>query len=100
MRPWTLTVLACSGVLTVSCAHLPRSWRGAVPQVDMPLEAATPCTLYILPDHPTQADLDLGYVRRGAQLVACDAARDLAVRTFRAQQDLLARPKAGPGRGP
>lgn len=44
--------------------------------------------LYQLPENPTEADLDIGYVTRGANLVACDAARRLAVETFQAEHDL------------
>ncbi|MDP1616770.1 hypothetical protein [Phenylobacterium sp.] len=34
------------------------------------------------------ADLEIGYVTRGAQLVACDAARRLAIETHQAQAAL------------
>ncbi|MDP1642065.1 MAG: hypothetical protein Q8L59_07755 [Phenylobacterium sp.] len=37
---------------------------------------------------PTLADLEIGYVTRGAQIVACDAARRLAVETYEAQRSL------------
>lgn len=47
----------------------------------MPALAASPCAIFTLPLAPTQADLEAGYSRRGAQLVACDAARQLAVDT-------------------
>jgi hypothetical protein len=43
-----------------------------------------------LPAEPTAADLDAAYVQRGAQLLACDGARRLAVETLlaeRAMQD-------------
>jgi len=45
----------------------------------MPPAARVACDLYRLPTEPTQADLEIGYATRGAQIVACDAARDLAV---------------------
>jgi len=51
-------------------------------------EALRPCALHVLPSAPTLADLEIGYVTRGAQLVACDAARRLAVETHQAQQAL------------
>ena len=54
----------------------------------MPLEAREPCGLYILPEAPSLADLEIGYVTRGAQLVACDAARKLAVDTHAAEHAL------------
>jgi hypothetical protein len=54
----------------------------------MPAEAARPCSLYLLPAKPTQADLEIGYATRGAQIVACDAARRLAVQTHAAEHAL------------
>ncbi|WP_334164761.1 hypothetical protein [Phenylobacterium sp.] len=56
----------------------------------MPAEAARPCGLHILPANPTQADLEIGYATRGAQIVACDAARRLAVQTHVAEHALEA----------
>jgi hypothetical protein len=54
----------------------------------MPPEASRSCSLYLLPQTPTQADLEIGYATRGAQLVACDAARALAVQTHAAEHSL------------
>ena len=54
----------------------------------MPAEAARPCSLYLLPETPMQADLEIGYAMRGAEIVACDAARALAVQTHAAEHDL------------
>jgi hypothetical protein len=51
----------------------------------MPAEATRPCAIYRLPAQPTQADLEIGYATRGAQLAACDAARALAVQTHAAE---------------
>jgi hypothetical protein len=45
----------------------------------------------VLPDRPTLADLDAAYVKRGAQLVACEAARALAVEMLMAERALLDR---------
>jgi predicted secreted protein len=67
---------------------------GAAPQLQMPLEAARPCAIHRLPDHPTQADLELGYAARGSQIVACDAARRLAVETHAAEHTLEAEAQA------
>jgi hypothetical protein len=63
----------------------------------MPAEATRPCSLYRLPDHPTQADLEIAYAERGAAIVACDAARSLAVQTHEAEHALgdPAGPKTG-----
>jgi hypothetical protein len=54
----------------------------------MPAEAARPCSLYVLPSKPTEADLEIGYATRGAQIVTCDAARRLAVQTHEAEHAL------------
>ncbi len=54
----------------------------------MPIEASKSCSLYLLPQAPTQADLEIGYATRGAQVVACDAARALAVQTHESEHAL------------
>jgi hypothetical protein len=56
----------------------------------MPPAAEKACAMYRLPDLPTQADLEIGYATRGAQLVACDALRGLAVDTHAAEHALEA----------
>ncbi len=61
----------------------------------MPPEAQRTCGLHVLPETPTLADLEVGYVARGAQLVACDAARRLAVETHAAEHALEARSVEG-----
>lgn len=54
----------------------------------MPAEAAKPCTLVgRLPAEPTQADLEIGYAVRGAEILACDARRGLAVDVHQAEHD-------------
>lgn len=45
-----------------------------------------PCSLATLPAEPTMGDLEVGYVLRGAQIVACDGARRLAVDTLMAER--------------
>ena len=51
------------------------------PQVQVPQTAKEACDLYQLPlnREPIQADVNYGYVTRGAQLVVCDAKRQMAV---------------------
>jgi uncharacterized lipoprotein YajG len=78
--------LACA-LLIASCASRPPS-SPAAPRIQMPAEAARPCSLFVLPQAPTQADLEIGYATRGAQLMACDAARRLAVQTLEAEHVL------------
>lgn len=67
----------------------------------MPAEARRPCSLYVLPKQPTLADLEAGYASRGADLVACEARRELAVQTHDAEHTLsdralVLRPAATP----
>lgn len=87
MRPLPLLVLLACALTTTSCAsRLPAS--PAAPRLEMPTEARQPCELHRLPQVPTQADLEVGYATRGAQIVACDAARRLAVETLDAEHAL------------
>ena len=54
----------------------------------MPETATQPCTLVgRLPADPTKADLDIGYAVRGAEILACDAKRGLAVDVHQAEHD-------------
>lgn len=78
--------------MIASCAGAPPISTVAPPRLVLPEVAAAPCALAILPDAPTWSDLEAAYMRRGAQIVACDAARRLAVETLaaeRAMQDGL-----------
>ncbi len=87
MRPWILIAPLGCALLTTSCAA-PREVLPAAPRLLMPAEASRPCSLYRLPAAPTQADLEIGYATRGAQLASCDAARALAVSTHDAEHAL------------
>ena len=92
MRPLMLTVVTVCAGLTSACASSTRSLAVAGPQIEMPPAARQACEIYILPADPTEGDLDHGFALRGAQIVACDSARRLAVETFEAQQALLSPP--------
>ncbi len=94
MRALTLTAPLACALLTTSCAARPPSFPAA-PRIEIPAEAARPCSLFVLPEVPSQADLEIGYATRGAQLVACDAARRLAVQTLEAEHALEDRLKEG-----
>jgi hypothetical protein len=80
-----LAFLGCALMMS-SCATRPVS--PAAPRIAMPQEARRACDLYRLPERATQADLEVGYATRGAQIVACDAARRLAVETHDAEHAL------------
>lgn len=75
-------------MLTASCAGSPRTLTVVAPHIEMPELAERPCRLDTLPASPTLSDLEVSYAQRGADLVACEAARKLAVDTFEAQSAL------------
>ncbi|MDO9609314.1 MAG: hypothetical protein Q7J26_12380 [Brevundimonas sp.] len=54
----------------------------------------------MLPAEPTAADLDAAYVLRGAQIVACDGARRLALEVLLAERALLDSQSGGGDRPP
>lgn len=84
---WTRIVLLALPGMTASCAvSLPPS--AEPPRLTLPAAATTPCVLERLPEAPTQADLEVAYVERGARLVACENARASAVETLTAERAL------------
>lgn len=84
---WTrIAPLALLG-MTASCAASPPP-SAPPPRLTLPQAATTPCLLERLPATPTQADLEVAYIERGARLVACDSARGLAVETLLAERAL------------
>jgi hypothetical protein len=97
MHRLTLIVLLGCGGLMASCASQPLT-SPAAPRVEMPAEALRPCAIYLLPAEPTQADLEIGYAERGAQIASCNAARNLAVQTHSAEHELEDRLGAKPSR--
>ena len=88
----TAARIACAA-MTASCAGSPPISTVAPVRLTLPEAARRPCALATLPAEPTAGDLDAAYVQRGAQIVACDGARRLAVETLlaeRAMQDAQA----------
>ena len=87
-------------IAPVACALMTASCTGSVPistvapvRLALPETATRPCALAILPAEPTLGDLEAAYVTRGAQVVACDGARRLAVETLLAERALQDRQK-------
>lgn len=79
-------LLACA-LTTASCAtYRPEPVRP--PRLTLPDAAAESCILPTLPVEPTVADLEAGYMARGAALVVCDGARRLAVDTLTSERVL------------
>ena len=84
---WTRFARLALPVMTASCASSP-PLSAEPPRLILPPAALSPCLLERVPARPTLADLEAAYMARGAQLVACEAARALAVETLRAERDL------------
>lgn len=74
-----LALLACALLMTSCASSALPSVPTSPPQRSMPEQAARPCHLRRLPDNATAADLETALIIRGAAIVACDAARQLAV---------------------
>ena len=90
MNPWTLCGLIACALMTANCAGSPPISTVAPPRLDLAEAATRPCALATLPEPPGLADLEAAYLSRGAQIVACDGARRLAVEALvaeRAMQD-------------
>lgn len=97
--PWTPAALIVCALMTASCAGSRPISTVAPPRLVLPPAATRPCALAVLPAEPTAGDLDAAYVLRGAQIVACDGARRLAVETLmaeRAMQDAYEKRRGGP----
>ena len=93
-RPLTLIALLACTVMTANCAGLRPPSEAAPPRLPLPATADEPCHLTMLPAAPTSADLEAGYMGRGADVIACDAARQLAVDTLKAERALQDRWRA------
>ena len=91
-RSIRLAPIALSATMASCAASLPPSV--VPPRLNLPRAAATPCVLDRLPDAPTQGDLEVAYVARGAALLACETARELAVETLLAERVLQDRWRA------
>lgn len=84
---WTRIVwLVWPGMIASCAASLPP--YAEPPRLTLPGAATTPCVLERLPEAPSQADLEVAYMDRGARLVACENARASAVETLMAERAL------------
>ena len=79
--------VACA-LMTASCAGSPPISTVAPVRLALPETATRSCALATLPAEPTLGDLEAAYAARGAQVVACDGARRLAVETLLAERAL------------
>ena len=85
-RSIRLAPIALSAMIASCAASPPPSV--APPRLVLPQAATRPCLLDRLPAAPSHGDLEVAYVARGAALVACEAARELAVETLLAERAL------------
>ena len=83
---WTLCGLIACGLMTANCAGSPPISTVAPPRLVLAEAATRPCALATLPEAPSLADLEAAYLLRGAQIVACDGARRLAVEALSAER--------------
>ena len=83
---WTLCGLIACGLMTANCAGSPPISTVAPPRLVLAEAATRPCALAVLPEAPSLADLEAAYLARGAQIVACDSARRLAVEALSAER--------------
>ena len=87
-RPrWIRLAPIVFSAMTASCAGLPQP-PAPPPRLVLPQAAIRPCVLDRLTEAPTQGDLEVAYVSRGAALVACESARELAVATLLAEREM------------
>ena len=98
INPWIPTGSVALLTMIASCAASPPV-SAPPPRLALPTEATTPCRLNRLPDRPTLSDLEAAYAARGSGLVACDAARRMAVETLEAERALQERWRPGPAEG-
>lgn len=91
---WIRLAPTASFAMIASCATSPPPLV-IPPRLALPEAAIRPCVLERLPEAPTQGDLEVAYVARGAALVACETARELAVGTLLAERAMQDRWREG-----
>lgn len=84
--PWHLIGCAAFMTMTASCAGTRPPPAPEPVRLSLPVEATRPCRLVTLGPSPTLADLETAYMARGEALVACDAARRLALTILMAER--------------
>ncbi len=82
-----ISLIAFAG-LTAGCATS-NPPPAPPPRLSIPEAASKPCLLDLLPENATQADLEAVYNARGAAVLNCDGARQLALETLLAERRLV-----------
>jgi hypothetical protein len=89
-RRLTLTALAVSMTLNAGCAPWLRpSAPIPLPILTVPDTVRQPCRMPLLPQSPTQGDVDALIIQSGLAIIECDARRQLAVDILDAQQTAI-----------
>lgn len=70
------------------CANRPQILAVAPPELVLPPEVERPCDLARLTGDDSLGALEEAYMRRGPQVLACDAARAMAVEILKAERSL------------
>jgi len=83
-----LIALAALPITTAACVT-PAPEPVPPPRLSIPAAAERPCLLDVLPADPTQADLEIAYMARGASVLNCDGARQLALETLLTERRLI-----------
>ncbi len=85
---WAMLVISVLMSMTGGCVSRPASLGVVMPVLALPPEVERPCDLARLEGEANLAALEVAYMRRGQQLMACDAARALAVETLKRERGL------------
>ena len=89
-RRLTLTALAACLMLNAACAPWLRpSAPIPLPILTIPETVRQPCRMPLLPQSPTQGDVDALIIQSGLAIIECDARRQLAVDILDAQQTAI-----------
>lgn len=87
--PFRLIALAALASMTAACVGLRAPDPVPPPRLSILPATEKPCLLDVLPPAPTQADLEAAYMARGAAILNCDGARQLALETLLTERRLI-----------
>ena len=90
-RRLTLTALAAFSMLNAACAPWlrPSAPRPGPILLTVSETVRQPCRMPLLPQSPTQGDVDALIIQSGLAIIECDARRQLAVDVLDAQQTAI-----------
>lgn len=85
---WAMIAVSVYASMTGACANRPLSYAVAPPLLALPPEVERPCALAMVEDSGDLAALEVAYMQRGQQILACDGARALAVEIMKLERAL------------